>query len=77
MNKCILKKEEKEQIAVAKEHVVAAANILKSLTPELGRVGWLLEDTLTYLDEALLPAARQGETASRGEEKDEVELANS
>ncbi len=28
-----------------------AARILKTLGPDKSRIGWLLEDTLTYLDE--------------------------
>ena len=41
-----------EPVMVAREHIDAAAQILKQQTPELGRIGWMLEDMLMYLDQA-------------------------
>ena len=35
----------------AREAVLYAAQLLKSLGPEKARIGWMLEDTLMYLDE--------------------------
>jgi hypothetical protein len=43
---------ENELIEEARQHVLSAATILKNIGPEMGRVGWLLEDVLTYIDEA-------------------------
>ena len=46
--------EDKSQEALldqVREQVRSAARILKTLGPDKSRVGWLLEDTLTYLDE--------------------------
>jgi hypothetical protein len=40
-----------ESIAQVKELVGQAAVMLKSLSPEHARLGWILEDTLMYLDE--------------------------
>ena len=40
-------------VAHAKEHVIAAAVILKSLGPDMSRVAWMLEDSLTFIDQAL------------------------
>ena len=42
---------EEEQILVVREYVSRAAQILQSLGPEYERVAWLLEDTLSYLEE--------------------------
>lgn len=43
---------EDEQILVVREYVSRAAQILQSLGPEYERVAWLLEDTLSYLEDA-------------------------
>ncbi len=42
---------EDEQVLVVREYVSRAAQILQSLGPEYERVAWLLEDTLSYLEE--------------------------
>ena len=42
---------EEEQVLVVREYVSRAAQILQSLGPEYERVAWLLEDTLSYLEE--------------------------
>ncbi len=43
---------EDEQLLVVREYVSRAAQILQSLGPEYERVAWLLEDTLSYLEDA-------------------------
>ena len=43
---------EDEQLMVVREYVSRAAQILQSLGTEYERVAWLLEDTLSYLDDA-------------------------
>jgi len=46
-----------EAIALAKEHIQAAAIILNSQGAELARVSWMLEDTIIYIDQASEKAA--------------------
>ena len=43
--------ERREQIRRVKALVGEAGEILKSISPDHARVGWLLEDALTYLEE--------------------------
>ncbi len=40
-----------ELIDIAKEHVLQAAEILRSLGPERERISWILEDAVGYLYE--------------------------
>jgi hypothetical protein len=44
-----------EMVSYAREHLMAAAVVLKTLGPSLARVGWMVEDTLVYLETALAP----------------------
>ncbi len=41
-----------EALRTAREHIVAAAALLRPLSSEFERVSWILEDTLMYIDEA-------------------------
>ena len=41
-----------EMLELVREHVLAAASILKSLDKDSARVAWLLEDALEYLRES-------------------------
>ncbi len=45
--------EREEVVSYAREHLMAAAVILKTLGPSLARVGWMVEDTLVYLDQSV------------------------
>ena len=40
-----------ELLRQVRGHVTAAAQLLKPLGPDKERIGWLLEDVLSYLDE--------------------------
>ncbi len=42
------------RVLEAKELVLAASAILAKLGPEMERVSWMLEDTVMYIDEALI-----------------------
>ena len=48
------KQSEETQLQQVREYILAAAQILKALGPEKARVGWMLEDSLMYLDELAL-----------------------
>lgn len=41
-----------EVLRTSREHIVAAASLLRPLSSEFERVSWILEDTLMYIDEA-------------------------
>ena len=45
-------KSREEQLAEVREHIQAASSILQTLSPELARVAWMLEDSLSFIDEA-------------------------
>lgn len=49
-------------LCTAREHIVAAASLLRPLSSEFERVSWILEDTLMYIDEA--QAAYEEEVSS-------------
>ncbi|MCB0345745.1 MAG: hypothetical protein KDD66_11555 [Bdellovibrionales bacterium] len=54
----------REQVLkTAREHIVAAAALLRPLSSEFERVSWILEDTLMYVDEA--QAAYEEENSSQ------------
>ncbi|MCC6933827.1 MAG: hypothetical protein IT292_11360 [Deltaproteobacteria bacterium] len=46
----------KDQIEIrvlkAKEHINSAANMLRGLNADMERVAWILEDALTFIDDA-------------------------
>ncbi|MCB0322168.1 MAG: hypothetical protein KDD69_01310 [Bdellovibrionales bacterium] len=63
---------EDEREAQAREHVQAAAQILKSLGPDRTRIGWMLEDTLMYLDELRAQTTTVGTTQSALDELDKI-----
>lgn len=44
-------KSEEALLEEVREQVSQAARVLKTLGPDKSRIGWLLEDTLMYLDE--------------------------
>ena len=41
-----------ELLAEVREHLSCAAGILERLGPDCERIGWIVEDTLMYIDEA-------------------------
>lgn len=41
-----------EKVLEAKEYIMAAASILRGLNTDMERVSWLLEDALTFIDDA-------------------------
>ena len=41
-----------EKVLEAKEYIMAAASILRGLNTDMERVSWILEDALTFIDDA-------------------------
>jgi len=41
-------------ISEAREHIARASALLRPLGVEFGRIAWMLEDTINYLDESEL-----------------------
>lgn len=69
-------KNREETIALVKEHICAAAGLLRPLGEDFERVAWLIEDSTMYLDEAVFAAEQQTPgkpiDAIDGEESQEV-----
>ena len=41
-----------EKVMEAKEYIMAAASLLRGLNTDMERVSWILEDALTFIDDA-------------------------